>query len=248
MGEEHEEVLLLNGRFTPDFPPPRQVAEETCVDGFDVIDRLGAEAAFLCGFPLLQEVPEQHKAAWAKAHAEVLRRWKNAETERETDRALIWLGFLSQGLLRKTTRGGGVGRAQVAYRFNCVSQDDWGAVVESWERDVAKNQEREGRVRKERSDEEVLEKLRRDANGLIRAGQVSQAMRRITSHGVADIRDPAVMTELKDKFPPRRHQCCVTNLWVENLCTRKCYVVIVLLADQLSKYIGSYAKHYPRLI
>ena len=28
-------------------------------------------------------------------------------------RALSWLGFLSQGLLRKTTRGGKVGRAQI---------------------------------------------------------------------------------------------------------------------------------------
>ena len=66
-----------------------------------------------CAFPLLQEVPEQHKGAWAKAHVDVLRRWKTAKTKREMIRALSWLGFLSQGLLRKTTRGGKVGRAQI---------------------------------------------------------------------------------------------------------------------------------------
>ena len=76
-----------------------------------------------CESLLLHEVPEQHKEAWAKADVYVLRRWKTAKTERETIRALSWLGFLSQGLLRKTTRGGKVGQAQVAYRFNCISQN-----------------------------------------------------------------------------------------------------------------------------
>ena len=50
-----------------------------------------------CAFPLLQEVPEQHKGAWAKgakAHVDVLRRWKTAKTKPEMIRALSWLGFL----------------------------------------------------------------------------------------------------------------------------------------------------------
>ena len=69
--------------------------------GWRVIDLLGAEDSFRCSFPLLQEVPEQHKGAWAKAFAEVLRRWKEATCKEEADRALMWLGFLPQALLRE---------------------------------------------------------------------------------------------------------------------------------------------------
>ena len=75
---------------------------------------------------------------------------------------------------------------------------------------MAKNQKKGDRSRSEKSEEERLEKLRREANGLIRDGQVSQAMRRITSYGVADINNPAVMLELKEKFPPRRHELPAT--------------------------------------
>ena len=98
---------------------------------------------FLCQFPLLQECPEQHKSAWARAHGYVLSRWRGATfSQHETDTALLWLGFLPQALLRKPSRGGKVGRAQVAHRFNCITNNDWGGLVEAWEGDVKKMQEK----------------------------------------------------------------------------------------------------------
>ena len=74
-------------------------------------------------------------AEFLLAWGEVLTRWEGAETEQERDRALMWLGFLSQALLRKPVRGGRAGRREVAKRFECVNHGDWGNIVDMWSRD-----------------------------------------------------------------------------------------------------------------
>ena len=112
-------------------PPPGTVSP-----GWAAIDSLGAWDSFLCRFLVLQEVPEQHKGAWAAARREVLMRWERAETELETNRALVWLGFLPQALLRKSTRGGRAGRREVAKRFLCINQGDWGSLITFWHKDA----------------------------------------------------------------------------------------------------------------
>ena len=127
---EEGELLLLEPRVSPVVPPPGAVAPD-----WGAIDSLGAWDSFLCRFPMLQEVPEQHKGAWAAAWGEVLARWERAETELETNRALMWLGFLPQALLRKPTRGGRAGRREVAKRFLCINQRDWGNLVAFWHKD-----------------------------------------------------------------------------------------------------------------
>ena len=129
-----EELFHLAHRVLPDLPPSNPEAG----DGWQAINRLGALKSFLCQFPLLQECPEQHKSAWAKAHGYVLQKWRAALTKEEVDTALLWMGFLPQALLRKASRGGKVGRAQVAHRFNCIIIGDWGGLVEAWECDVKK--------------------------------------------------------------------------------------------------------------
>ena len=118
---------------------------------------------------------------------------------------MLWLGFLPQGLLRRPTRGGKVGRAQVAYRFTCVTNSNWGGLVESWERDAKKRDE--GKKERRSGDEDEAQtaaRLRREVVSLIEAGQVSRAMQRINSHGLADISKPSVLTQLQEKFPARR--------------------------------------------
>ena len=62
---------------------------------------------------------------------------------------MLWLGFLPQALLRKASRGGKVGRAQVAHRFNCVTIDDWGGLVEAWEGDAKKMLEKKRERRRD---------------------------------------------------------------------------------------------------
>ena len=196
-----EELFHLAHRVLPDLPPSNPEAG----DGWQAINRLGALKSFLCQFSLLQECPEQHKSAWAKAHGYVLQRWRAALIKEEVDTALLWMGFLPQALLRKASRGGKVGRAQVAHRFNCVTIGDWGGLVEAWECDVKKMLEKKrDRRRDEVEGAEALARQRREVVGLIEDGQVSRAMQRITSHGLANIDDPNVLTQLRAKFPARQ--------------------------------------------
>ena len=98
--EEEGKQLLLSSRVSPTVPPIGEVAP-----GWQAIDSLGAWDSFLCKFPVLQEVPEQHKGAWEGALGEVLARWEQAESELETTRALMGLGFLPEALLRRWAGG-----------------------------------------------------------------------------------------------------------------------------------------------
>ena len=111
-----QDVFDLRGRTQPQVP--QAAGEGADVIGWRAIDRLGGWDSFLVECRMLQEVPEQHKGAWANAWTEVLRKISVVNTDEDKDRALLWLSFLSQGLLRKPTRGGRAGRRQVAYRFN----------------------------------------------------------------------------------------------------------------------------------
>ena len=81
--------LLLTGRDLPTLPPAKDEGE-----GWEAIDRVGAEAAFLVEFPIPREVSEEHKGVWASAHVEVLEKWENTTTPEETNMVLMWLSFL----------------------------------------------------------------------------------------------------------------------------------------------------------
>ena len=138
-----------------------------------------------------------------------MRRWRTAGTEEEIVLALSWLLFLPQGLLRRPTRGGRAGRNEVASRFNAVTRQDWGTLVEFWEKDKAKvSASRERRRRRRRNEPESgreaeQEKRRREVVALISSGQISRAMSRVTSHGVASMNDPAVLAQVAAKYPAR---------------------------------------------
>ena len=203
MREEVEgEQLHLRDRVSPVVPPPGDIGP-----GWLAIDRLGAWDSFLCRFPMLEEVPEQHKGAWAAAWGEVLTRWEQAESEIETTRALMWLGFLTQALLRKPTRGGRAGRREVSKRFLCINQGDWGSLVTFWLKDTvhyAKFMETRRRRRTRQEQEKQNISLRKKVLSFIHRGQVSKAANRISSHGLANHADPIIQQQLKAKFPSRK--------------------------------------------
>ena len=160
----------------------------------------------MSSFPALQEVPDQHEQAWVETFSKVLRKWREANTVLETILALSWFLFLPQALLRRPTRGGRAGRKEVARRFNFVALGDWGGVVELWEKDkIFQTTERERRRRREpRAErEDDQERRRREVVALISAGQISRAMSRVTSHGLASMEDAAVMAQVAAKYPPR---------------------------------------------
>ena len=72
---------------------------------------------------------------WVSAWSTMLQRIQAAVSGRELDRALMWLCFLPQALLRQSKRGGKVGRKLVAQRPNSLVNGDWGNLVKLWEKD-----------------------------------------------------------------------------------------------------------------
>ena len=159
---------------------------------------------------MLEEVPEQHKGAWCSAWRESLTKWKEASTDHEADTALLWMGFWAQGLKRKPSRGGRQGRVEVASRYDCVVQEDWAGLIERWERDKHKRDEkysaRRGRKsdRNDEAEQRELAKQRKIVLGLIEAGQLGKAMGRVNSNGLGDINNPAIRSQLAEKFPARQ--------------------------------------------
>ena len=201
---------LLDSRVRPEIPGPA-LDVPADANGWGLIDKLGAWDCMLTQFATLEDVPAQHMEVWVEAFSQVLQKIEEAEDEQQLNRALKWFMLLPQGLLRKTTsRGGRAGRGQVARRFNAISRGDWGAVVEFWRADkvrlATEGQERGQRVRAENEDEEEMQKLRRIVVSLIGRGQVSKAVSRMNSFGVADSSDPAGRQQLQDKHPARSRE------------------------------------------
>ena len=129
-------------------PGPRETQPgEDWQDGWHMIDKLGAQECFSCIFSTVQDVPGDFQMIWTQAWAVVLRREAEAETSLAKERALKWLCFLSQGLLRTPRRGAKAGRGAIAKRFRAVVQGDWGSLVTMWQSDVARAKEREQRRR-----------------------------------------------------------------------------------------------------
>ena len=148
---------------------------------------------------------------WTHAWATVLRREVEAESDLAKERALKWMAFLSQGLLRTPRRGAKAGRGAVAKRFLAVSQGEWGNLVTMWQSDVAKAREREQRRagrRQTRQEErmEAAEKLKREVLRLISLSEVGKAVSLMNSHGVAPMSDPEVRRQLASKYPERVHE------------------------------------------
>ena len=132
----------------------------------------------------------------------MLERIQAAESGKELDRALMWLCFLPQALLRQAKRGGKSGRNLVAQRFNSLVEGNWGRLVTLWESDRKFAREiKEKRRPNSDNKQEDLERKSKSAVNLIAKGRVSKAMNRINSHGLASMLDPVVMQQVNAKYP-----------------------------------------------
>ena len=121
-------------------------------------------------------------------------------------------------------RGGRAGRGEVAKRFNCLSTEDWGKLIDLWEEDVKlveeKNARRSAAQRQPLTEEEEKNKKRSVALQLLSSRHVSEAVSRIKSHGIASMNDDWVRGQLYGKYPERGRDLpayvtkgtCVTNL------------------------------------
>ena len=63
--DQHGDMYVVAGRERPVLPPPLP-GPVAAGDGWEAIDRIGAEAAFRVCFPMLQQVDTQHSSAWAR--------------------------------------------------------------------------------------------------------------------------------------------------------------------------------------
>ena len=198
-----EEMISLRERVDPVVPgplPTLQVDEA----GWGEIDKLGAWECALSPFTALEEVPAQHREAWGLAMNKVHRKiWEAEGQGEEMDRALKWWFFLPQALLRQAQRGGRAGVGQIRKRFNSVINGDFGELVKLWEQDLLTIKRKEEKRRNRPKPEYDINKKARQAVSLISKGQVSKAVSRITSHGVASLDDPTAMQALKSKYPAR---------------------------------------------
>ena len=113
---------------------------------------------------------------------------------------------MPQALLRKPSRGKKEGRGLVAKRFNSLGKErNWGKIVDMWEVDREKERRRREarRAPREEKEEDKMARLRREVVGLINSGKISKALQRVTSCGVANIEDPAILAMLQSKYPAR---------------------------------------------
>ena len=67
-----------------------------------------------------------------------------------------------------------------------------------------------GKPKKEKSEQEIKEKQRKDALAHLQKGEISKAVSRLTSFGVASTDDPVVMAALKAKYVARGRELPAT--------------------------------------
>ena len=205
-GGRGEERGALAGWLDPVIPEAGLVTEPS-QDGWTDIDGVGGWDSYLCEFSVMEYVPYQHKEVWCWAWGEVLRRIREAEVEsKEMERGLKWLCLLPQLLLRSARRGGKPGRGNVARRFSCLSVGrDWGALLTLWKKDRALlREERAREVGMRRAEEESEDRRRAQVMKLLGKGQVSRAVGRISSFGVAPMEEAEVRDMVAAKYPARK--------------------------------------------
>ena len=200
-------------RLDPEVPGPTDGDPLLDADGWREIDRLGAWECALNTFSSMEEVPLAFRVGWGKVVCRVLTAILSATDQEELDRALKWLLILPAAFLRQARRGGqnGRGRAEVAGRFRAASDDNWGFLITTLMADrVREERRRQTESRREArpamSEEETKRQKRKVALTLLAKGQISKAVSRLTSHGVADTKDPNVMAGLRSKYVRRSRE------------------------------------------
>ena len=84
----------------------------------------------------------------------------------------------------------------------------------------ARQEDRQPRRQKKENREKEEERRKTMAMSLLSQGQVGKAVRRITSHGVADMNDARVRQQMEEKYPDRGRQlpdsvpkgCCIDSM------------------------------------
>ena len=168
--------------------------------GWEAIDRVSAKECQESVFLLWEFVPNAFAELWMSCLARVLLWWEEGRKERrKRDRALKWFLVLPSLLLRKV-RGGQRGWSSLHVRFAAWEAGEYGKLVRWWlnDRGNVKDWVPVGRGGDLAGSARVVEQL-------VAQGEISRAVRRATSLGVASTSNQAVVDQLREKHPSR-HQ------------------------------------------
>eukprot|EP00873_Tetraselmis_striata_P008331 jgi/Tetstr1/428595/TSEL_018587.t1 len=156
-------------------------------------------------------VPIEFQEAWAEAQRCVNERVVAAMEADDLvvlDRALKWKYLLPQLLLRAPNRGGRRRLQALAWRFRAFAERRMTELVRSGD-DARTKAFYAGHARQRRTDADLFAALLVGAAdtvvALVEDGELSRAAGRLSSKGMGDLSDPAILAQLRDKHPSRSH-------------------------------------------
>eukprot|EP00873_Tetraselmis_striata_P005712 jgi/Tetstr1/425976/TSEL_016326.t1 len=156
-------------------------------------------------------VPIDFQEAWAEAQRCVNERVVAAVEAGDPvvlDRALKWKYLLPQLLLRAPSRGGRRRLQALAWRFRAFAERRMTELVRSWD-DGRTEAFYAGHARQRRTDADLFAALlvgtADTVVALVEDGELSRAAGRLSSNGMGDLSDPAILAQLRDKHPSRSH-------------------------------------------
>eukprot|EP00873_Tetraselmis_striata_P039930 jgi/Tetstr1/460194/TSEL_005509.t1 len=156
-------------------------------------------------------VPIDFQEAWGEAQRRVNERVvaaMEADDPVVLDRALKWKYLLPQLLLRAPSRGGRRRLQALAWRFRAFAERRMTELVRSWD-DARTEAFYAGHARQRRTDADLFAALlvgtADTVVALVEDGELSRAAGRLSSKGMGDLSDPAILAQLRDKHPSRSH-------------------------------------------
>eukprot|EP00873_Tetraselmis_striata_P016966 jgi/Tetstr1/437230/TSEL_025960.t1 len=124
------------------------------------------------------------------------------------DRALKWKYLLPQLLLRAPSRGGRRRLQALAWRFRAFAERRTTELMRSWD-DARTETFYAGHARHRRTDADLFAALlvgtAETVVALVEDGKLSRASGRLSSKGMGDLSDLAILAQLRDKHPSRSH-------------------------------------------
>eukprot|EP00873_Tetraselmis_striata_P044075 jgi/Tetstr1/464339/TSEL_009135.t1 len=194
-------------------PPPTRPSPAGDGVGWGAVDHLSDVDMVHMPAEMSMEtaVPIDFQEAWAEAQPCVNERVVAAMEANDPvvlDRALKWKYLLPQLLLRAPSRGGRRRLQSLAWRFRAFAERRMTELVRSWD-DARTEAFYAGHARQRRTDADLFAALlvgtADTVVALVEDGELSRAAGRLSSKGMGDLSDPAILAQLRDKHPSRSH-------------------------------------------
>ena len=191
-------------RLQPQFPIPRE-GTRTTADSLAVLDDLSWDEVIAPNpFPTIKNVPSHVQGQLLDTMRQALQHVSDAAigpnaNELEFERwSKLYFKFPTL-FLRIPPRGGRKGANMIESRLDAYRRGDFASLLK-WYRYDQEAALQAPRGRRQETREQKLKRVLAHT----RVGQFTKAMRKITSSGIGDSRDPAIRAQLSKKFPDRK--------------------------------------------